>query len=69
MHDAKTKYSEIIQKCLQQNCEPLIVGELRGYDAELMEKVVFSSTWDTSNCKKSLGIIEHLVNKIVADNK
>jgi hypothetical protein len=69
MFDAKSTYAEIAQECLNKDRMPLIFGEARGYDEQLMKDVVFSSIWDSSKCKEPLGIFEHLINKIVTDNK
>ena len=69
MRDTKSKYTEIVQEFLHKDRLPLIAGEARGYDDQLMKDVAFSSAWDSSKCEEPLGIVEHLINKVIADNK
>lgn len=57
---AKLKYAELVQECLGEDHMPLIIGEIRGYDEQLMKDVVFSSAVDSSKCKESFGILQRL---------
>jgi len=60
MDNLREKYAEVIQRYLAGDSSSLACGELRGCDEALMKNVVFSSTWDSSNCNQSLGVLARL---------
>lgn len=69
MSDAKLKYIAVVEECLQKDRFPLVFGELRGGDGQLMKDAVFSNIRSSGNCEKSFDTIEHLKDKVIADNK
>lgn len=69
MCDAKSNYAARVEECLHKDRIPLVFGELRGSDEQLMKDTVFSSARRSGKFEKSFGTIEHLKDKVVADNK
>jgi len=69
MIDAKMKYKEAVARCLQTDDSPIMSGEIKGYNKELVESLIVPSTWSFHNANKSFGILKRLKSKIITNDK
>jgi len=70
-HERKrvSKYLKAIVSCLQEDSSPIVICEIRGQREELMQDTPVSCKWYTCNCKEPFGILDHLKNLAVAQDK
>lgn len=66
MKSLKDEFKHTLATALSSDRDCILIGEVRGYNEELMKSTSLSSAWDSSQFDKSLGIKMRLEDMIVA---
>lgn len=62
-------FEHTLAAAMNSEGENIVIGEVRGCNAELVERLIVPSTWTFDHAEKSFGIVERLKSKIITDNK